>query len=80
MCDCITDVNRLLAEHNGRLVCTYNLTSGRDYPKLEVEKADRKNRKKPPLMIPTFCPFCGERYKADQGVEEIPLDAAAKEG
>lgn len=68
MCDCIANVNKLLADHNGRLVCTYNLSNGRDYPKLEMEKADSKNRKKPPLMIPTYCPFCGKRYEPEAAV------------
>lgn len=80
MCDCIADVNKLLADHNGRLVCTYNLMSGRDYPKLTVEKIESRKRGSAPLMIPSFCPFCGEPYEADQGVKEIPLDAAAEEG
>lgn len=80
MCDCITKVDELLAERNGRLYVTINLMNGKAYPKLGVEKKETRSRTKPPLMIPTYCPFCGQRYEEEAGVEEIPLDDAKAGG
>jgi hypothetical protein len=68
MCECIDTVNKLLAEHNARLVCTYNLSTGRDFPKLGVEKIETRKRGSAPLMIPTYCPFCGEPYESQAAV------------
>ncbi|HSV30113.1 MAG TPA: hypothetical protein VLL76_11160 [Candidatus Omnitrophota bacterium] len=76
MCDCIATVNALLADRNAELECTFNLLTGREYPKLGVLKKDKRNRQRRPLMIPTFCPFCGERYEPETGVEELPLNKA----
>lgn len=64
-CDCIDDINGELAKHNGKLSLTFNFSGG-TWPTLEVEKVDRKKRVRPPLVIPTFCPFCGTKYKADE--------------
>ena len=64
MCNCIEEIDKKLAEagHNTKLETTWNFMTGMVYVKIGVEKADPKNRKKPALAIPTFCPFCGERY------------------
>ena len=70
MCDCIDDVDKVLAEHNGRLDLTINLSTGRAWPTLLVEKKDPKVRKRPPTMVPTHCPFCGEKYEVDAVPEE----------
>jgi len=71
MCDCITRINELLAPRNGRLILTFTLTDGlSDFPTIEIEKIAPRG-KKPPRVMPTFCPFCGEKYatESEGGVE-----------
>ena len=58
-CDCIVTTDKLLAEHNARLVV--NLF-GKQRVTVALTKADEKKRGKPPLMFATFCPFCGTEY------------------
>jgi len=65
-CDCITQMDAKLAEHNTRLAVTFGF--GRDgssytLPSIGTEKLDRKVRKGPALAIATFCPFCGTSYR-----------------
>lgn len=80
MCDCIDKVNELLAPRNAELGVTFNLLTGQTFPRLTVNKIETRKRGSAPLMIPTYCPFCGEPYEVEQGVEEIPLDGAQGEG
>lgn len=65
MCGCIDEMNEKLAEHNTKLGLTFGF--GRDgssstFPHIMTEKVEKRVRKGPALAIPTFCPFCGERY------------------
>jgi hypothetical protein len=64
MCDCIKQVNDLLATKNTRLSQAYNL-SGSKNPLLMIktEKLDDSKRQKPVKMFASFCPFCGEEYQ-----------------
>ena len=62
-CGCISVINGELAKQNGQLGLTFSLSGG-TWPALVVEKKDRKKREKPPVVIPTFCPFCGVSYRA----------------
>lgn len=58
-CNCISEVNAKLSESNGELLMTFWPVSR---PLLETQKLDTKKRVRPPLVVPTFCPFCGEKY------------------
>lgn len=60
-CDCIDMINAELAKRNGELGLSFTL-SGEVFPTLVVSKKDKKNRTRPPLVAPTFCPFCGSKY------------------
>ncbi len=66
-CNCIDNMEPLLAEHNTRLVVTFGFP--RDdrpafvRPKLSTEKIEPRKRVGPVIAVPTFCPFCGERYE-----------------
>lgn len=68
-CGCMSEMDAKLAEHNTKLRCTFGY--GRDgstwfLPLIGTEKLERKVRKGPALAIPTFCPFCGTRYKPEE--------------
>ena len=64
MCDCIKTINEKLVPQNARLsliICFGGDIS--EYPSIPLEKIDKSKRDKIPTnFIPTFCPFCGEKY------------------
>jgi hypothetical protein len=67
MCDCITEMNTMLKPHNTRISVgiAFNTKAGtsRAYPVIDTEKIDKQDRKRKAVQpIPTYCPFCGERY------------------
>ncbi|WP_390551241.1 hypothetical protein [Qipengyuania sp. MTN3-11] len=58
-------MNAKLADHNTKLGVTFGF--GRDgagytFPHLMTEKVEKRVRKGPALAVPSFCPFCGEKY------------------
>lgn len=63
-CNCITEVNAKLAEHNAEIVVTFYPFVR---PVIDTQKVDSKKRGKPPLAVATFCPFCGVRYQQEVG-------------
>lgn len=64
MCDCIKNVNELLAAHNAVLVLPM---FGAQRPFIETTKREGSKRGKPPKMQASFCPFCGEQYPEKEG-------------
>lgn len=68
-CACISDVNNKLAEHNAGLVTTLFAAPKRVV--IGTNKVDSKKRGKPPYMLATFCPFCGEKYVKNDGEASI---------
>jgi hypothetical protein len=70
MCDCITLVNQRLAENNTVLSETsmINMKTGSIRQSLII-RTERLSRDKPrtrvKMVIPSFCPFCGERVKPE---------------
>ncbi len=68
-CECIDTVNKLLSEHNTKVSET--IVFCRDGSPsfttvfLAVEKIAPRG-KRPAVMAPTFCPFCGVRYRAEE--------------
>ena len=69
MCDCRTRVDENLKAHNARIAAGFTFaTEGKRAsmdlapPMILLEKIDRKKRGKPPTLLATYCPFCGENY------------------
>jgi hypothetical protein len=62
-CHCLTEIDELLAEHNGRLSLTISFGTGGAYPTIMTEKIDKKKRGQTPVILPTYCPFCGLKYE-----------------
>lgn len=71
MCDCIKEIDVLLAEKNGRLGLTIRIHEGlmQGVPTILVEKCEPRG-KKPPAMLPSYCPFCGEKYPGRDNAPE----------
>jgi hypothetical protein len=72
MCKCIEEIDKKLLEagKNTRIGTTWNFMTGVEYAAIRTEKVDPKNRLKPSLAIPTFCPWCGERYAPPETTTE----------
>lgn len=73
MCDCLERVqSRLKRDHpEQRLETAFSLTTGEQKPVLSVI---RSGRKKPLLVLPNNCPFCGEQYSKkaqEKGVTNV---------
>ena len=80
MCDCVRLVNAQLLQSNGRLAIGLGITPGLGVVSrllLNIEKADKGNRKKPPAVSASFCPFCGDKLGADV---LAPVGTAAQGG
>lgn len=62
-CNCIALVNeQLQREMTGCYLRVFtNLTTGKTKPAIATERRTGKGRK-PPMFVPTFCPFCGIKY------------------
>jgi hypothetical protein len=77
MCDCASNMNEMLVEKNTRLACAFRIVRGHlvAIPTLlSTEKINRYGPQKLPLVVPTFCPFCGVKY--DIGETEPDLTIA----
>ena len=60
-CTCISEINAKLAEHNGELHVTLWPVVR---PTIDTQKIERAKRtKRIPLVVATFCPFCGHQYE-----------------
>lgn len=80
MCECIERVNKGLAEHNTCLsqVTMVNFKTGGARQSLTIgtEKIESK-RGKPKTVLPSFCPFCGERVEYKYKGENTGAEADA---
>lgn len=69
-CDCIKKVDELLKPHNTVLSTTYvfgtDEVSGGEFVTIKTEIIAPKRGERPKVMFPTYCPFCGTRYRAPE--------------
>ena len=66
MCTCISQVNKLLAEHNTKIsmVDTINMKTGRLERRMCVptERINARKRGSPMRVFVTYCPMCGQQH------------------
>lgn len=68
MCNCIDAINEKLEPLNGKLTLTFAIRTGAEFPTIQVEKIKPRGGR-PPLAIPSYCPFCGDPYASAEGKE-----------
>lgn len=61
-CGCEQRMNDHLAKHNGKLAVATQCTQSMDLIArlcVQTEKLDKSKRKAVPVVMASFCPFCG---------------------
>lgn len=70
MCDCIDQIDERLKPENSRLLRLWSINQSgglaMETVALQTEKINVRNRRKMGAMA-SYCPFCGEKYKRDEG-------------
>lgn len=62
MCDCVNKFDEALAPKNGRIAMAMQVTESMDLRYrlcVSTEKLDSSKRKPVPLVMASYCPFCG---------------------
>ena len=63
-CNCITEVNEVLATRNTKLVIPIIFGSGPQRLMIETERLETgRGKAKACGMFSTYCPFCGVRHE-----------------
>jgi hypothetical protein len=65
MCDCIVEINKLLAPRNTQLDLVLSLSGKPDTVMIGASVIEKKRGARPIIMTANFCPFCGEKYMED---------------
>lgn len=63
ICNCIEEINTLLADRNSKLATTIRFGSKPGEPSvlvtIQCDKINTRAKGRPPAIVPSFCPFCG---------------------
>ena len=64
MCECRSIIDTNLKPSNARLAFGFMVSDTMNVspPMIALEKINPKG-KKPPILVATYCPFCGDKYK-----------------
>lgn len=70
MCQCRERIDEKLADQNAKIAVGFTagfndgptLKMGLAASMIELEKADKKKRGALPILMATYCPFCGVKY------------------
>lgn len=76
MCECRKTINAGLAEHGGQLASAFSGLAMKFHPYLvETERLDpHKRGRRIPIVLASFCPFCGERVLLESGKDMTNAD------
>lgn len=67
MCNCIEKVNEKLKERNAMVNSSINLLNPSAAERVAIQVLALQKSKSVPNLFATYCPFCGEKYEAEQG-------------
>ena len=62
MCNCVELTQEALVKRNQRLPLMLSLVGGPSKPYMQTEVIKPKRGERPMKLIPSHCPFCGEKY------------------
>lgn len=82
MCKCVAAIDKYLKPNNGRVAQIMQLVElkrTRNRIAIVTEKLNAKKRKPVPLVLASFCPWCGEKLKDDTAITPKPSDSASSE-
>lgn len=70
-CRCIDKINKMLEQSGAELDLAFNV-KGEFYPQIATCRRQQHKRQRIPLVIASFCPFCGREYKRQKKVQVVP--------
>lgn len=61
-CDCVEQVDNILAAQGARLVTCFTFPDFTHYPTIATERVNAQSRVKLKTLTAAYCPFCGKAY------------------